>query len=403
MEYTLSESQQQALDLILEGKSVFITGSAGHGKSFLINKIRELLPEAITTASSGVAALNINGITIHSFLGLGIGEYTPLQSLGKIPFEKKVFIKNKLKTLIIDEISMISCELLDKINGVLQLINRNKLFMGGVQLIVSGDLLQLGCISDSPIYKSELLKNLRVLELKTNFRHNTGNEWKNLLLRLRIGEHTQDDIQVLMSRVINKKDIDPDIFAIFPTNSKVNNINNKIFDDISGDIKTFKASYKGDKNLLYDIKKQFKSKDMDILQLKVHSRVMLIRNVSVEQGLVNGSTGVITSFNGKGLPIVLFDNGIKITIEKMKWEREVGLSTCNASQIPLNIAFAGTIHKTQGCTLETAVIDLAGCFCNHQVYVALSRVKTLEGVILLSFDPNKILVDQQIVDYYKTI
>lgn len=426
----MSETQKTAMDLFTAGKNVFIIGSGGHGKSMLVKEMRykQKDKKIVVTATTGIAAYNINGVTINSFMGIGTGEQTVEKLINKI--RKKHAISERIRsvdTLIIDEISMASAELFEKINVICQVIRRNSNPFGGIQVILTGDLLQLLPVFNKNemlfpnqdkrlIFESEVFNryfdNSNTIELKTNFRQN-DKQFIELLKRIRTGVHTKEDMELLKGRLITnleKKQKELNMVHLVSSNKQAQIINLTNLNGINEVGIVYKTQYEqtGDKEitdeLVSDIRFQFNQKGIDTINLKRGARVMLIKNLDVDIGLVNGSVGTITKFeevDGNWYPFVEFDNGVKHLVLPEQWELEYSQNCVKAIQIPLMLCWAITIHKSQSLTLENAILDLGDCFCEHQVYVALSRVRSLDGVYLNSLNPKKIMVNQKVLKFLK--
>jgi ATP-dependent DNA helicase PIF1 len=390
-DFVTSPDQQIALDLIKEGKNIFLTGPGGVGKSALIKSLKKKFPYKIIqrTSSTGISAFNISGITIHSFLNLGTGGKSLRQMLKFLSKSRKEYIQD-MDILVIDEISMISAELFYDIDLVLKAIRGNDLPFGGVQLVTSGDFLQLENITGTIILDSFLWqKYITPVKLTTNFRHSASTVWMDLLSRLRENKCTPEDIELLKSRVfpdILEKDIHA--VVLYPTNFLVNEYNRIQYAKLPGPEVVYTAGFNGNKSITVDLKRQFASKDMETLRLKKGCRVMLLRNIDTGMGMVNGALGEVVDF-AKGasekyqdVPVVVFDHSpdIRVLIDPVSWEQTVGNDTCTATQVPLSLAYASTQHKVQGLTLETAIIDAKNCFTNHQEYTSVSRVKEITGL-----------------------
>lgn len=432
----LSKEQQKAIDIYAAGKNLLIIGPAGCGKTKSIEEIIKYTNKnyfgkrVYITAMSGVAAYNCGGVTVQSFLGIGTGE-ADAEVLIKRVLRKRGIAERLRNTdaLIIDEFSMMSAELFEKIDKVCRAVRRNhKNFMGGIQLILCGDLLQIlpvfnkneGIYGEQDtrlIFESELFNHIfskktgNIVELKKNFRQD-NKSFVETLLRIRKGEHTESDVTKLQDRLLHKMKLDEesiqDAVYLVVSNKKAQMINESNMNSIENKTVKYTANFseQGDKEvtqeLLRELQSQFKQKGIMEIELKQDARVMLIKNLSVEEGLVNGSVGKIKSFEKVGIktcPLVEFDNGTTRVIEEVEWELEYNDSKAKAVQLPLMLAWSCTIHKIQGCTLEKAVMDLSDCFCDGQVYVALSRVKTLDGVYLKTFDARKIMVNEKVKNY----
>ena len=409
----LSDTQQTAYNLYSNGKNVLILGSAGVGKSVLIRYIKDntLHKKIYVTATTGIAAYNISGMTIHSYIGFGTGDGNLEYNIRKVMKnqETKRRIRNT-DILIIDEISMLSAELFEKINEILKVVRGNCKLFGGIQVILTGDFFQLlpvfknkedtRLLIESDIFLSNFTEK-NTIQLIKNYRQENDIQYAELLQRLRKGDHTFKDIELLKSRIT--LDVPETVIRLVPLNALANRINEVELKKINNtNTKTFIPNFTKDqcKYLRYELERQFKSKNLDILKLKVGARVMLVKNLDVQKGLINGSLGTIKEFSNN-FPIVLFDNGIELLIDYYLWELEDTETNkkCEARQLPLILAYAITIHKSQSLTLNKACISLSSCFCDHQVYVALSRLKTINGLFLTDFDENQIKVNEDILNF----
>lgn len=430
----LSKTQQQAFELFKKGESLLVLSSAGCGKSFLIKTIQEYQQENFKnkhlyiTATTGVASYNISGMTIHSFMGIGTGDQD-ISFLVKRVFRNKSIVERIRMTdiLVIDEISMLSAALFEKINLICQHFRRNKSFMGGIQVIFTGDFLQLNPVfNQNPERFTEpedtrLLveskqfnekfnkKNKNIIILKENFRQLNDPTFIDLLLRIREGNQTPDDIQLFKNKCKNfnteLKQLKTTPVHLVSTNKKAQNINETNLNKLTGELYKYKATFNtmGDNKGCIDILKreldsQFKQKGLIELNLKKQARVMLIKNLDVSIGLINGAIGTITDLTTDYVN-VLFDNGVSQQITKVDWELEMQGHIVRAKQIPLILAYSITIHKSMSITLDCAILELAECFADSQIYVALSRVKSLNGLLLKSFNENKILINLTMKNY----
>jgi len=436
----LSASQKRALEIFESGRNVLVIGAGGTGKSRLIKEIRYQTERnwpgkrIVVTATTGIAAYNINGITINSFLGIGTGE-AELETLIK-RVRKKFGIRERLKytdVLIIDEISMASAELFEKINSICQSIRRSSAPFGGIQVVLTGDLFQLmpifnknqalykeqdtRLIFESPVFL-KYFTSQNTINLQENFRQNDS-KYIETLMRIRKGTHTPADIELLNTRLLKNNDITsslPPMVYLVASNKHAQIINTTNLNGI--DSKGYKYNSKfieeGHKDICSELTRelhaQFNQKGINEITLKLGARVMLIKNISVEEGLVNGSVGTITKFeeseHGESpYPRVKFDNGVERLIVPVEWELELGttgeMSVSKATQLPLMLCWAITIHKSQSLTLDKAMMDLSGCFCEHQVYVALSRVRGLDGLYITSFDKDKIKVNEKVQKFLR--
>lgn len=425
----LSASQKRAFIKFKMGDSLLILGSAGVGKSRLVKEFSKYNQEndnktMYITSTTGISAYNIGGITINSFMGIGTAE-SPIEVLLKRLRYKHSIRDRIIQTdiLVIDEISMMSASTFEKINVIFQTLRRSKRPFGGIQLVLTGDFLQLETVfnenKSSMQYDRELDKRLIIeselfikmfkkstIVLRENFRQSSDNKYIDILSRIRRGLHTKDDISILHTRL--DKVVDDNIIHLVSSNKKAQQINNRQMVKINSDDHVFKITYTRIGNpetcdlLERELQSQFVQKGTEQLILKPNCRVILIKNLDVTRGLVNGSTGTIQEIKNDKIRI-LFDNNITETITRVDWELELDNSKVTCTQIPLMLAYSVTIHKSQSLSLDRAVLDLEDCFCNHMVYVALSRVKSLDGVFLKTFNDKKITVNQKLLDYINQI
>lgn len=388
-----------------KGGNLFITGTAGSGKSYLLKQLKDYYGRTFhLTASTGISALNINGTTIHSWAKLGIGA-NPEDRIAKMIAKDQKCLSKILscRYLAIDEISMISDKLLYLLHKVLVLVRKNTNPFGGVQLILLGDFLQLPPVlkdDESLCLNSQiwLHANIETVLLTTNFRQKDDTGYFSLLKDIRKGINVDHAHYKLQDRV--GQPYPEDVTRLVSHRDKVREINQIFLDRITLPVKTYKGKYTGSEMDINAHKSPYI--EMEEIEFKKGSKVMLNYNVSLKDGLVNGLIGSITSFSPNGLPVVLFENGDEIEVRPMTWEIEdsTGRVIFSFTQLPLQLAWAVTIHKSQGCTFSNLHIDLSKCFADGQAYVALSRVKSLEGLYLEPFDRGRIRTNKLIVDYY---
>lgn len=407
----LDDGQKKIIENLKDGKNVMMLGIAGSGKSYLINNLQDFLPnkKVYLTSTTGVSAININGSTVHSFFGVGLGVERKEILYDKMKYYKKVvqrLVQDNI-IIVIDEVSMLTADLLTKIDYILRKTRRNEKIFGGVQFLFSGDFLQLETIDDENILDSELIKDFSIIQLKNNYRQENDVVFQDILQNLRYNQLTEEQINILKSKEIKEKDIDlyDDYPLLFPLTKQVKKYNKIKYEKINADEKIYSSEVLG--KCQYSKKKLddfLSKKDSKVLKLKAGTRVMLTWNLDTENKLVNGSVGTVQEVFQNQV-IVDFDDVGKIAVTKQTWNvfDENGKILAAAKQIPLVVCYALTIHKCQGVSLPKAIIDIKDCFCNHQVYVALSRVRSLDGLKLLNFDQDKILVNDFIVDFYKKL
>jgi ATP-dependent DNA helicase PIF1 len=414
----LSEKQNIAYNLMTSGKNLFLTGSAGTGKSAVIRMFVKAYKSTKImgiTSTTGISALLFGGMTLHSFLGIGLGNDSVEAIVGKL--YKRPHLKKKwcdLEVLIIDEISMLPPDLFDKIENVARRIRHNDEPFGGIQLILSGDFLQLPAInSDSFCFESKSwLKCIEQTIYLTEIMRQKDTEFQDCLNNVRVGFLPEKTRRLLNSRVgiqlTNDFGIKPT--QLYSTNYSVDRINNQELDTLAKsdpDFYEYKMDiyvYPGITNKDFAIAKYKKNCNApETLQLCVGAQVMLLWNLDTEGGLVNGSRGVVTSFTSD-IPVVKFLNGRELPIDYNIWEQtEQDKKILRVIQLPLKLAYALTIHKSQGCSLDYAEIDLSNTFAEGQAYVALSRVKNLEGLSIIQIDFDKIRSNKKAVSFYKEV
>lgn len=405
----LSDSQELAIEKFKKGESILLVSPAGHGKSFTIKKMKKLTQKNMyLTATTGVAAYNIGGMTINSFLGIGSGEASAQELYRKVRMKEEI-VSRIVSTdiLVIDEISMLSACLFEKINYLMMAIKKSPKFFGGIQVIFSGDFMQAMPIFKKQIdrrliFESELLlDNFNIIKLTKNYRQYDDLEFSQILTRMRMGETSTKDINTLNKKIGVKCNLLKEPMFLTSTNRKASEINAIRMKNIREEEKIYKMKSSGSKDLKKDLEYQMSIKNMDTLVLKKTARVMLVKNIDTEIGLVNGAMGIIMEFV-QGYPEVKFDNGIIRVIKEENWELNVDGLKAKVKQLPLMISYASTLHKSQSLTLKNAILDLGDVFAEHMVYVALSRVSSLDGVYMNSFNPSKITVSQKCLEFVRT-
>lgn len=395
----LSDSQKEAYRLVLEGKNVFITGSAGTGKSYLLSKIRQdmSVPFAVTS-TTGISAVNVSGVTINSYFGIGIPEGRRVSEIVQTSIERVGWRLRKVKTIFIDEISMCSGRMLNLIDKILKAARGNEAPFGGVQIVFIGDFHQLPPIGDNEEYcfksRSWREANIKISLLETNYRQR-DKRFYNILQECRRGFLSKESIDILSSRV--KPLISEDVLRIKGRNSEVNDWNFFHLEKIKSKTHSYESVDEGNKSLLINLLAP------DILQIKEGARVMLLANLSLESELYNGSMGVVEKC-GKSTVTVKFDNGVEKELYPHLWKIERDKKVlASRSQIPLRLAWGITIHKCQGQTYDRASVSMKNIWETGQAYVALSRVRTLEGLFLEDLDPNKFEVDKEVLSFYEQV
>ena len=403
-ETILNKDQKCALELVNNGDSLFITGMGGTGKSTLLRHIINLKKEQKQnigiTSTTGISADLINGKTLHSFLGIGLGKENIDALFKKICIFKKYEMLKNLDLLIIDEISMLNIELFEKIDLLFKRIRRNSRFFGGLQVILSGDFLQLPpVLCDKFIFSSKLWNdlNFKTIYLQEIVRQSEL-QFVRILKDIRIQNITEDVKNFLESREIDYPEENCIIpTMLYSTNYQVSKKNKECYNLLNTEEHQF--------NLEIKYKKYIKNKEKytnlirfeQNLHLKKGAQVMFLIN---KDPFFNGSRGIITDFIG-GYPEVLFNNGQKMIVTKETLDIvENDSVVLSYTQIPLKLAYAISIHKSQGSTIELAVLDCKNIFEKGQFYVAISRVKNVSGLYIKNLDVNLIKADPEAKEYY---
>lgn len=419
----LNTEQRTAFDLIMQGQSVFLTGQAGTGKSYLLSHVVQKLSErgkiVGVTSTTGVSALLIGGTTIHRWSGIRLGELDkePLyQRATKNGFARKNWKQTSI--LIIDEVSMLTPDTLEKLDYVARNMRHSGEPFGGLQLILTGDFCQLPPVkTDVFCFQSQLWPQLihRTIEL-TQVMRQTDKEFQQILGEIRMGVVTERTRQVLESRLnvdVSSGDIKPT--KLYSHRKTVDEINKQHLEEIMSEEnhprvfiahKTIASDYQIDqKRALQHMATLDKScQARDKLVLAIGAQVMLLHNLFCDEGLVNGSRGVVIGFEEQR-PVVRFMNGLELVIKAHLWELQINEKiTARKNQIPLILAWATTIHKSQGSTLDCVQMDLGSSIFEYgQFYTALSRAKSLEVLSLSDLDFDSVRVHPDAEEFYRKL
>ncbi|XP_051868090.1 ATP-dependent DNA helicase PIF1 [Pristis pectinata] len=408
----LSKEQSHVLAMILKGKNIFFTGSAGTGKSFLLKRIVGALPpkSTYTTASTGVAACHIGGTTLHAFAGIGSGK-APLQQCVELA-QRSGILSHWLncRHLIIDEISMIEGEFFDKLEAVARIVRKCNEPFGGIQLIVCGDFLQLPPVTRTKEkYKfcfqaKSWDKCIQVNVELTEVRRQTDKTFIAMLQAIRLGRCPEEVATQLINTAFQKIDRDGILATRLCTHKDdVEFTNEKRLQQLPGEMLTFEA-VDSDPMLAEILNAQCPAGQK--LQLKKGAQVMLTKNLDVQRGMVNGARGVVIGFEpgNKSMPQVRFMCGVTETIKPERWlVKALGGTYLTRQQLPLKLAWAISIHKSQGMTLDCVEISLARVFESGQAYVALSRARSLEGLRVMDFDRKVVHANHDVLRFYNRL
>lgn len=397
--------QSTALKVLKAGKNVFLTGSAGAGKTYVLNQYIQYLKErrvpVAVTASTGIAATHMNGMTIHAWSGIGVR--TQLSKSDLEFMQTKKYLRDKLeaaKVLIIDEISMLHKTQLDMVNQVLKFFKRNNYPFGGIQVVFSGDFFQLPPVGVSTennrekfafMSKAWLEAKLAICYLTEQHRQE-GGKLDQILNEIRSNAVSPSSLEFLKKAENTRFQEGWEPPMLYSHNHDVNRTNNQYLRALEGDITTFEASTKGNKKLLDLLKNSVRAEEQ--LYLKIGAKVMFVKN-NYEQGYINGTLGKVTGYSPEGFPCIKLSDGQELIAEPNEWsiEDDMGKSLASYKQVPIRLAWAITVHKSQGMTLDCAKVDLSRTFEKGQGYVALSRLKSLNGLQLAGFNSTALQVD----------
>lgn len=418
----LTDEQNRVVEYVEQGYNLFITGPGGVGKSFLIRWIHEHFRDVVLTAMTGCAAtlLGESAFTLHSWSGIGIGDGTVEEILKEVKKRKGAIGRwMSCKILIIDEVSMLTGETFDLLNRLAQIIRCNTKPFGGIQLLLFGDFFQLPPIAKGEGFLFEATSwkdTIDFIFALKKIQRQTDKDWQKVLNKIRCGKYDSFCHEKILPRVVESMDVF-ESWEIKPTrlfcrNLDVDALNARELAKLNQEKKTFStrteiSSKAG--HFDFDIKNAVEVMDKNFpysvsLDLCLGAQVMLLYNMNTQAGLINGARGVVIGFeNITRYPIVKFKNGIQETIGPYEWKMKKykGISRV---QIPLKLAWACTIHKIQGQTLDSVVVDCGSTVFEYgQTYVALSRVKDLEGLHLLDFDETKILAHPKVKEFYRNV
>jgi len=404
-------TQEQALTILKTGANVFLTGEPGAGKTYVVNQyvawLRERSIEPAITASTGIAATHVGGMTIHAWSGVGIkkslSEWEIEALLEREPLVRRV---RAARVLIIDEVSMLDAGLLSLVDQALRALRAGEAPFGGLQVVFVGDFFQLPPVNkdrertrfsfESPAWEHA---NPLTCYLTEQHRQDDG-LFLQLLGAMRAGTLEDEHRELLRTRYGHGAP--QGATRLYPHNEDVDRLNTEALGRIENPAKVYQMRATGNKTLIEALKRGCLSPE--VLNLKEGASVMFTRN-NFEHGYVNGTLGVVEGFSPASWPLVRLSrskgagNKKLIEAEPEEWRIEDGKRVlAQVAQVPLRLAWAMTVHKSQGMSLDAAVMDLSGAFEYGQGYVALSRVRTLEGLFLLGFNERALAVHPQILE-----
>ena len=418
-------TQKEALDILKLGHNVFLTGAAGSGKTYLLNQyIAYLKQHSVSvgiTASTGIAATHMGGTTIHSWTGMGIKDEITQQDL--VDLAKRNYLWQRFKNtkvLIIDEISMLHSHRLDMVDVICRMFKSAGDAFGDMQVIMCGDFFQLPPVTKTPrpmpsamsdtlfddkpkpqndgfndfVVNSDVWKNMRlkVCYLEEQYRQD-DRAYLRVLNDIRNGEVDEMTVEYLSERL----DKEPEGYSrptrLFTHNADVDAINLKHLQELEGEEQEYPMSWRGSFNIVESLKKSCLAPEN--LVLKVGAQVMFVKN-NYEAGYVNGTIGEVIAFKDN-LPVVRTFEGNEITVNQAGWEvKEENIEKAAISQLPLRLAWAITVHKSQGMSLDAAEVDLSRSFVPGMGYVALSRVRSLQGLKLMGMNQMALQINPQV-------
>ncbi len=399
-------TQDRALTILKTGANAFLTGEPGAGKTYVLNKYISWLehmqiPVAIT-ASTGIAATHIGGMTIHSWSGIGARDVLNPYDIDQIASNEKVVKRvKKARVLVIDEISMLDGRILDGIEIICRTIRQSGEAFGGLQVILVGDFFQLPPIAGRGemsrfAFESSAWERAKFLTCYLTEQHRQEDELLlGLLSAIRRNDVDEDHYNLLGEQTdIAYPDIEPT--RLYTHNSDVDSLNTSRLHLLNTQKATYKMESRGSKPLLLNLVKSCLSPE--VLELRHEAMVMCTKN-NFEAGFVNGTLGKVVEFDpDDGFPIIQTADERTIKIMPTTWSViEDGKTLAEITQVPLRLAWAITVHKSQGMSLDAAEIDLRNAFTYGQGYVALSRVRTLAGMKIVGINSQALLVDPRVV------
>ena len=387
-------NQEQAMKILLSGANCLVSGPAGSGKSYLLKQFIEVAKKkrkrVVVTATTGLAAAHLGGQTVHSWSGIGLGTKLHEDYVYMMSETRKKAIR-RTDVLIIDEVSMMHDYNLDMVDQAMKIIRENDEPMGGLQVIFCGDFFQLPPVTQGGdgkfITESQVWANLNLSVCYLEEQHRAEDlRLQEILNAMRAGELRQRHLNWLLERM----ELTPhgDVTRLYTTNASVDALNEAELAKVPGDSHYYLRTSRGKWDSIVNLQRNVLAPE--VLELKLGALVMAVKN-DPEGRYHNGSIGEVIDFTTDGFPIVHFN--YPVIVYPDEWELKSGERTIAAiTQVPLRLAYAITVHKSQGMTLDTAEIDLSQAFVEGQGYTALSRVRSLDTLYIKGLNQRSMMV-----------
>ena len=406
--------QEHALEVLKTGRNVFLTGSAGAGKTYVLNRyIAFLRAQGIgvgVTASTGIAATHIGGMTIHAWSGIGIKDRLTEKDLAQMAARPQ--LRKRLRAasvLIIDEVSMLAAHVIDMVDAVCKAVRDDARPFGGLQVVFCGDFFQLPPVRgrvpapgedvsyDDPFFAAESGAwrdaDVQVCYLSTQHRHE-DDALTAILNALRTGDVDEQMRHALQQRIDAPIAADVVPTRLYTHNVDVDQLNLAHLAGLTTPGRRYLMTHDGKERLAEALTRACLAPQE--LIVRIGAAVMFVKN-NFDAGYANGTLGTVVDFSEQGFPVVETSDGARVTVEPATWEiDEEGVPLASIRQIPLRLAWAITVHKSQGMTLDAAVMDLSRSFVSGMGYVALSRVRSLRTLSLLGFNDTALMIEERV-------